>query len=283
MASSGQSWLRTERTFPRSPRLGAAGRGLAWHPRRAPAALAAWLARDGGAAAAGGAGAEGARSPPPPRDPAAKPAARAAQTGPATLGLRRDAPAHPPLDPRARRHEVTAGTDRGSAHRPGRAGPTVEGRDAQRRLLGLFCHVAVAGGRRGPRIAGQSTKPGGGQRASSGPSARIPARAAEGKGPQGPSATAAREREAGGVGGRTGTGHPAPSPAAFQTGATDEVIRPVPFWPRQPLPAPDRSEGLSKVSPTRSPEGNVYWLKSSLDFPFQLILPLSQLCQTRQV
>lgn len=44
---SGQSRLRTERTFPRSPRLGAAGRGLAWHPRRAPTALAAWLAQEG--------------------------------------------------------------------------------------------------------------------------------------------------------------------------------------------------------------------------------------------
>lgn len=30
VASSGQSGLRTERTFPRSPRLGAVGRGLAW-------------------------------------------------------------------------------------------------------------------------------------------------------------------------------------------------------------------------------------------------------------
>lgn len=93
--------------------------------------------------------------------------------------------------------------------------------DGTRRLLGLFCHFA--GGRWGPRIGGQSTKPGGGQRASLGPSVRIPARAAEGKGPQGPSATPEREREAGG-GVRTGTGHPAPSPAAFQTGAADEVI-----------------------------------------------------------
>lgn len=46
--------------------------------------------------------------------------------------------------------------------------------------------------------------------------------------------------------------------------------RPVPFWPPQPLPAPDRSRGHSKVSPPRSPEGNVSWLKFFLNFPCQL-------------
>lgn len=82
------------------PRGGGQGPGLAWHPCRATAALAAWrTSPGGGAAAAGGAGAEGSRSPPPPRDLAAEPAARAAQTGPATLGQRRDAPPLPPLDP----------------------------------------------------------------------------------------------------------------------------------------------------------------------------------------
>lgn len=200
------------------PRGGGMGPGLAPPPR--PCSPRGVASTGGGAAAAGGAGAEGARSPPPPGDPAAKLAARAAQTGPATLGLRRDAPAHQPLDPRARRHKVTASASRGSAHHPGRAGPTFR-RPGRADFLGLFCHVA--GRRWGPRIGGQSTKPGGGQRESLGPSARIPARAAEGKRPQGPSATPEREREAGG-GGRTGTGHPAPSPAAFQTGEADEVI-----------------------------------------------------------
>lgn len=104
------------------PRGGGLGPGLAPPPR--PCSPRGVASTEGGAAAAGGAGAEGARSPPPPGDPAAKLAARAAQTGPATLGLRRDAPAHQLLDPRVRRHEVTASAGRGIEHLPGRAGPT---------------------------------------------------------------------------------------------------------------------------------------------------------------
>lgn len=79
-----------------------------------------------------------------------------------------------------------------------------------------------------------------------------------------------------------GTGHPAPSPAAFQAGAADEVIPSGSLLDTAAAALCPRRTGSRKspkVSLMRSPEGNVSWLKSFLDFLFQLILRLSQLCK----
>lgn len=87
----------------------------------------------------------------------------------------------------------------------------------------------------------------------------IPARAAEGKGPQGLSATPAREREAGGWGGngRWGQGTLPPPQLHSRLEQRMRSSRPVPFWPRQPLPSAragrDGSEKLSRSLPYEVP------------------------------
>lgn len=171
------------------------------------------------------------------------------------------------------------GAGRGSAYCPGRgrrAGPTRR-RLGRSDFAGGFVTLQEGSGHPNRRVA-QYTGTGAEEpRAVCG----IPARAAEGKGPQGLSATPAREREAGGWRGRTmGTGHPAPSPAAFQAGAADEVIPSGSLLATAAAALCPRRTGernSPEVSLMRSPEGNVSWLKSFLDFLFQLILPLSQL------
>lgn len=83
-----------------------------------------------------------------------------------------------------------------------------------------------------------------------------------------------------------GTGHPAPSPAAFQAGAADEVIPSGSLLAKAAAALCPRGTGARdslKVSLPRSPEVSVFWLKSFLDLPPQLILPFAQLCKTHQV
>jgi hypothetical protein len=285
VASSRQSGLKTERTFPRSPRLGVVGRGLAW--LGIPAAPLQRSRR-------GQPAREGARPPRAEqgrREPAARPRPgiwrpsprpgrrRPAQRLSGSAGTRRRRAR--PWTPRARRHEVIVGAGRGSAYSPGRggcAGP-IRRRLESSDFSGGFVTLRDGSGHQNRRVT-QYT----GTRAEV-PRAvcRVPARAAEGKGPQGLSATPAREREAGGWGGRTmGTGHPAPSPAAFQAGAADEVIPSGSLLATAAAALCPRRTGARdspKVSLMRFPEGNVSWLKFFLDFPSQLIVPLSQLAK----
>lgn len=152
---SGLFWAvpGTERTFPRSPRLGAGGQGpgLAWHPRRAPAALAAWPAWEGARPPRAEQGRREAAARPRPgiRAPSPRPGRRRpAQRLSGCAGTRRDAW---PRTTGARPHEVTAGADQASAHRPGRArraGPT-RGRPGRSDFSGGFVTLREGAGCRG--------------------------------------------------------------------------------------------------------------------------------------
>lgn len=123
------------------PRGGGQGPGLAWHPCRASAALAAWPAREGARPprAEQGRRESAARPrpgiwPPSPRPGRRRPAQRL--SGSAGKRRRRARP----WTPRARRHEVIVGAGRGSAPcagRRGRTGPTRR-RAGTFRLLGWF-------------------------------------------------------------------------------------------------------------------------------------------------